>query len=139
MTSSADRAVNDQGARVLPFGPRPTGDSSPGSVRPGEPTSPRPGVREEPALREIVGEVLRDERLTQGRTLADVARQAAVSLPYLSEVERGRKDVSSEVLAAIGRALDLPMAVLLDRSARRLRGDRPTIARADGFRMRLAS
>ena len=56
----------------------------------------RPGVRAssttpgEPGLRVLLGEILRDERTSQDRTLADVAREAAISLPYLSEVERGR-------------------------------------------------
>jgi hypothetical protein len=72
-------------------------------------------------LRDVLGDVLRDERRRQGRTLADVAETAAVSLPYLSEVERGRKDVSSDVLAAIGGALELPLVEILERSARRLR------------------
>lgn len=76
----------------------------------------------EPTLRQAIGEVLREERHDQARTLADVANRAGVSLPYLSEVERGRKDVSSEVLGAISDALDLPLPVILERSARRLRG-----------------
>jgi DNA-binding Xre family transcriptional regulator len=75
----------------------------------------------DPPLRDLIGEVLRDERLDQDRTLAEVAREAAVSLPYLSEVERGRKEVSSDVLAAICDALDLPLADVLERSAERLR------------------
>lgn len=78
----------------------------------------------EPArLRDVIGDVLRDERLRQQRTLADVAGQAAVSLPYLSEVERGRKEVSSDLLDAIGAALDLPLVEILERSAERLRTD----------------
>ncbi len=77
----------------------------------------------EPRLRDVVGDVLRDERLDQDRTLADVAHEAAVSLPYLSEVERGLKDVSSDVLGAICDALDLPLADVLERSADRLRID----------------
>lgn len=80
----------------------------------------RPQVGE-PPLRDVIGTVLREERLEQERTLADVARDAAVSLPYLSEVERGRKDVSSDVLAAIGDALELPLAEILERSAVRIR------------------
>ncbi|WP_083915144.1 helix-turn-helix domain-containing protein [Ilumatobacter nonamiensis] len=79
--------------------------------------------RPEPRLRTVIGEVLRDERQQQERTLADVAESAAVSLPYLSEVERGRKEVSSDVLGAICDALDLPLADVLDRSADRLRVD----------------
>ena len=80
--------------------------------------------RDEPArLRDVIGKVLRDERRHQGRTLADVADDAAVSLPYLSEVERGRKDVSSDLLAAIADALELPLVEILERSADRLRID----------------
>lgn len=74
-------------------------------------------------LRDVIGDVLRDERRRQERTLADVAERAAVSLPYLSEVERGRKEVSSDLLDAIGTALDLPLVEILERSAARLRTD----------------
>lgn len=74
----------------------------------------------EPTLREALGDVLRDERHAQERTLADVAAAAAVSVAYLSEVERGRKDVSSDVLTSISGALDLPVPVLLERTARRM-------------------
>lgn len=74
-------------------------------------------------LREVVGDELRDERHRQERSLAEVAERAAVSLPYLSEVERGRKEASSDVLAAICDALELPLPVLLDRCAQRYRAD----------------
>ncbi|WP_189333838.1 helix-turn-helix domain-containing protein [Actinoplanes ianthinogenes] len=67
-----------------------------------------------PLLRQIIGSVLRRVRRHQGRTLKEVATAAGVSLPYLSEVERGTKEVSSEILAAICRALGLPMTDLLD-------------------------
>jgi len=67
-----------------------------------------------PLLRRVIGAVLRRIRLAQGRTLREVADMAGVSLPYLSEVERGTKEASSEVLAAICRALGLPMPELLD-------------------------
>lgn len=89
------------------------------------PSVPRDEPAEQPAeptLREAIGDVLREERHDQGRTLADVADDAGVSLAYLSEVERGRKDVSSEVLRAISTALDLPLPLVLERSAQRLRG-----------------
>ena len=69
--------------------------------------------RERPLLRTMFGDHLRRTRLGQGRTLADVARAARVSLPYLSEVERGRKEASSEVLAAICDALGISLADLL--------------------------
>jgi XRE family transcriptional regulator, stress-response regulator len=61
----------------------------------------------------MFGDHLRRTRLSQRRTLADVARTARVSLPYLSEVERGRKEASSEVLAAICDALGISLADLL--------------------------
>jgi transcriptional regulator with XRE-family HTH domain len=73
--------------------------------------------RPDPLLRDALGAVLRAERLGQRRTLADVAAGARVSLPHLSQVERGRKEPSSEVLAAICSALDLPLAELLARSS----------------------
>ncbi len=65
-------------------------------------------------LRGLIGTVLRRIRIGQGRTLRDVAESARVSVPYLSEVERGRKEPSSELLAAICTALDLQLADLLD-------------------------
>ena len=57
--------------------------------------------------------MLRRERLAQERTLKDVAETARISMPYLSEIERGRKEPSSEVLAAAARALGLSLADLL--------------------------
>ncbi|HEX9065136.1 MAG TPA: helix-turn-helix transcriptional regulator, partial [Streptosporangiaceae bacterium] len=73
---------------------------------------PAPAARkaqaaQRPLLRAMFGDHLRRTRLAQRRTLADVARAAKVSLPYLSEVERGRKEASSEVLAAICDALGI--------------------------------
>ncbi|GAB7047523.1 hypothetical protein JCM9534A_26490 [Catenuloplanes indicus JCM 9534] len=73
-----------------------------------------------PLLRRIIGSVLRRLRLAQGRTLQDVARDADVSLPYLSEIERGRKEASSEILAAICRALGIGLGDLLDEARREL-------------------
>ena len=66
-----------------------------------------------PLLRTVLGDVLRRTRREQRRTLADVARAARVSMPYLSEVERGRKEASSEVLAAICAALGIELAELV--------------------------
>jgi transcriptional regulator with XRE-family HTH domain len=66
-----------------------------------------------PLLRTMLGDVLRRTRREQGRTLADVARAAKVSMPYLSEVERGRKEASSEILAAICDALGIELSDLL--------------------------
>ena len=67
----------------------------------------------EPVLRSVFGSVLRRVRLRQGRTLADVAGRAGVSTPYLSEVERGLKEASSEVLAALSGALQLEVVDLV--------------------------
>jgi len=64
-------------------------------------------------LREAIGDRLRHARTNQHRTLREVSRAARVSLGYLSEVERGRKEASSELLAAICDALELPLADLL--------------------------
>jgi transcriptional regulator with XRE-family HTH domain len=64
-------------------------------------------------LRRMLGDVLRRHRLRQSRTLRDVSVAAGVSLGYLSEVERGRKEASSEVLAAICGALDVSLAEVL--------------------------
>ena len=64
-------------------------------------------------LREVLGDVLRRARTKQGRTLRQVSDSARVSLGYLSEVERGRKEASSELLGAICDALDVPLSQLL--------------------------
>nr|WP_250324615.1 helix-turn-helix transcriptional regulator [Williamsia sp. CHRR-6] len=56
-------------------------------------------------MRELLGATLRSARLRQERTLKDVADRAGVSMTYLSEVERGRKEASSEVIGAVTRAL----------------------------------
>lgn len=70
-------------------------------------------------LRRELGDVLRDRRQRQRRTLREVSASASVSLGYLSEVERGEKEASSELLASICSALDLPLsAVLVDLSER---------------------
>jgi transcriptional regulator with XRE-family HTH domain len=68
-------------------------------------------------LREAIGERLRRTRTSQRRTLREVSRVARVSLGYLSEVERGRKEASSELLGSICDALDLPLDELLRRVA----------------------
>ncbi|MEU3017061.1 helix-turn-helix transcriptional regulator [Nocardiopsis sp. NPDC007018] len=75
--------------------------------------------QEEPLMRDLIGELLRRTRVEQGRTLREVAEDAQVSLPYLSEVERGRKEASSEVLAAIYRSLGLSIIDVLGELHRR--------------------
>ena len=64
-------------------------------------------------LREAIGDRLRHARTNQRRTLRDISRAAKVSLGYLSEVERGQKEASSELLASICSALELPLGELL--------------------------
>ena len=64
-------------------------------------------------LREALGDMLRARRVSQRRTLRDVSGAAQVSLGYLSEVERGRKEASSELLGSICGALDIPLSELL--------------------------
>jgi transcriptional regulator with XRE-family HTH domain len=64
-------------------------------------------------LRQLLGDVLRQLRLRQGRTLREVSAAARVSLGYLSEVERGQKEASSELLASICKALGVPLSHVL--------------------------
>jgi transcriptional regulator with XRE-family HTH domain len=68
-------------------------------------------------MREAIGDTLRRARTERRRTLRDVSRRARVSLGYLSEVERGRKEASSELLAAICEALDISLPDLLTEAA----------------------
>ncbi|MGY1503292.1 helix-turn-helix domain-containing protein [Streptomyces sp. QTS52] len=95
-------------ARVIPL--RPKTMPAPAPAAPVTPARPAP---REPLLRDLVGDVLRRERLAQERTLKDVADAARISMPYLSELERGRKEASSEVLAAAAQALGLGLGDLL--------------------------
>ncbi|MEU7658178.1 helix-turn-helix domain-containing protein [Streptomyces lincolnensis] len=118
----SNQAPNE--ARVIPLRPpagRP-GTARPASERPAttaprpRPAAPAPGephAPKEPLWRDLVGDVLRRERLAQERTLKEVADEARISMPYLSEVERGRKEASSEVLAAAAHALGLGLGELL--------------------------
>lgn len=73
-------------------------------------------------LREAIGDRLRHARTIQRRTLREVSRTARVSLGYLSEVERGQKEASSELLAAICDALELPLSQLLHHVANDMTG-----------------
>ncbi|MER7481456.1 helix-turn-helix transcriptional regulator [Streptomyces sp. NPDC126510] len=114
-------------ARVIPL--RPHG-ARPAAAPPRQ-APPVPAVKE-PLWRDLVGDVLRRERLAQERTLKDVADEARISMPYLSEVERGRKEASSEVLAAAAHALGLNLGALLTRAHGEL--TRLTSHYADGGR-----
>lgn len=74
-------------------------------------------------VREVIGDVLRGERTSQGRTLREVSDSARVSLGYLSEVERGRKEPSSELLNAICDALRVPLSQVLIDAGERMAGE----------------
>ena len=93
--------------------------------------------RPSPLLRTMVGGVLRRTRLSQRRTLADVAGSARISMQYLSELERGRKEASSEILAALCTALRLDLSELLAAVGHELldqRARRPGVVRIGAFR-----
>lgn len=122
----SNQAPNE--ARVIPLrpasapGPAPARAAVPArapQLRPRPVLAPRQAqpapapAGKEPLWRDLVGDVLRRERLAQERTLKDVADAARISMPYLSELERGRKEASSEVLAAAARALGLGLTDLL--------------------------
>jgi len=64
-------------------------------------------------VRQEIGDVLRDLRLQKGRTLRQVASKASVALGYLSELERGQKEASSEILASVADALDTPISAIM--------------------------
>ena len=64
-------------------------------------------------MRHEIGDVLRDFRQQKGATLRQISSKASVALGYLSEVERGQKEASSEILASIADALDTPLSVIL--------------------------
>ena len=89
--------------------------------QPAHESAPAAGASEpatEPLWRELVGRELHRERLVRGERLVDVAQRAGVSMQYLSEVERGLKDPSSEMLHAISGALELSVRELAGRAAR---------------------
>ncbi|MBC3840779.1 helix-turn-helix transcriptional regulator [Streptacidiphilus sp. 4-A2] len=104
----------------------------------------QPPAPKEPLWRSLVGDALRRERLAQERTLKDVAEAARISIPYLSELERGRKEGSSEVLAAAAQALGLGLADLLSLAqdelvrharSRAARGFPPSTVHNSGLRL----
>lgn len=82
-------------------------------------------------IREEIGDVLRGARQRQGRTLRDVSSTARVSLGYLSEVERGQKEASSELLLSICDALDVPMSSVLRSVSDRVAMSESLAARLD--------
>ncbi|MEN9714955.1 MAG: hypothetical protein RJA35_422 [Actinomycetota bacterium] len=71
-------------------------------------------------VRQEIGDVLRDVRQRKGHTLRQVASRASVALGYLSEVERGQKEASSEILASVAEALEVPISQIMREVADRL-------------------
>lgn len=71
-------------------------------------------------VRQEIGDVLRDFRLQKGQTLRQVAARASVALGYLSEVERGQKEASSEILASVAEALEVPISQIMREVSDRL-------------------
>jgi|SRR5579875_379240 len=100
-----------------------------------------PGVREpeteaeplaEPLWRDVLGGQIREIRHREGLSLTETARRAAISAQYLSEIERGRKEPSSEIVAAVAGALDSSVLEIAGRTVtemRRLRGTVVSFAR----------
>lgn len=84
----------------------------------------------EPLWREVLGRTLRDTREDQGRRLVDVADRAGISPQYLSEIERGRKEPSSEMIAAVAGALGIDLVRLLSCISADL--SRPAVRRSSG-------
>jgi len=84
-----------------------------------------PTLSPEPLWREAAGEVLRRARHERGERLADTARRSGVSPQYLSEIERGLKEPSSEMLAAVAGALDLTLVDLASAVADDVRTQQP--------------
>jgi transcriptional regulator with XRE-family HTH domain len=85
-------------------------------------------------VRQEIGDVLRDFRLQKAMTLRQVASRASVALGYLSEVERGQKEASSEILASVADALDTPISVIM-----REVGDRLAIVEGVDLHMHVRS
>lgn len=82
--------------------------------------SQRKGGRSMILFRQELGDVLRDARRSQGRTLRQVSSDARVSLGYLSEIERGQKEASSELLVSVTDALGLPLSFVLREVSERI-------------------
>jgi transcriptional regulator with XRE-family HTH domain len=64
-------------------------------------------------FRRLLGDVLRSARMQRGMTLRELSAEARVSLGYISEIERGQKEASSELLASLCQAMDLPLSDVL--------------------------
>lgn len=77
-------------------------------------------------LQQAIGEVIRVERRRQQLTLRELAERAAMSVPYLGEVERGKKYPSALVLERLAHALEIDVAAILESAAAELRGEKPS-------------
>jgi transcriptional regulator with XRE-family HTH domain len=86
-------------------------------------------------FRRLLGDVLREHRRSQGRTLRDVSAEARVSLGYVSEIERGQKEASSECLAAICAALNLPLSVVMAEVSDQLAREEASMAALTSLRL----
>lgn len=112
-------AVAPRGSVLHPSGgpqrtsARPSGNLAVPAPSAGTEAPQQKGGRDVIVLREEIGEVLRDARQRQGRTLREVSSEARVSLGYLSEIERGQKEASSELLFSVSQALEVPMSHVL--------------------------
>ena len=96
-----------------------------GSVGPHELRHDSPSTRKDKRMvlfRRLLGDVLRSERMQRGMTLREVSAEARVSLGYISEIERGQKEASSELLASLCAAMDLPLSDVLREVVRRRGG-----------------
>jgi transcriptional regulator with XRE-family HTH domain len=93
-------------------------------LRPDRPAPPSAPAHPEPLWREVLGRRLRALRLDQDQTLAETAARAGISPQYLSEIERGRKEPSSEMIAALAGALGTTLSGLTEQVARDLRSQR---------------
>ncbi|OLF12066.1 transcriptional regulator [Actinophytocola xinjiangensis] len=93
---------------------------------------PEPEREPEPLWREALGGYLRRAREERGGRLVDVAERAGISPQYLSEIERGRKEPSSEMIAAVGGALGVRLDDLLIGVASAVRRGAPSVRRPTG-------
>jgi transcriptional regulator with XRE-family HTH domain len=85
---------------------------------------------QEPLWREVLGRRLRALRRDRDETLSETARRAGISPQYLSEIERGRKEPSSEMIAALAGALDTTLVTLTEQVAGDLRRHQAVVLRA---------
>lgn len=102
------------------------------------PLAPRPARTVEPLWRHMLGDRLRTLRHERGETLGETAARAGVSPQYLSEMERGAKEPSSEMIAAVAGALDVSLLDLTVAVAETLRASRPASVSAAAGRTVLA-